>query len=712
VSAVATPAASRRLRQPRKASTVIGDSATTLIASAKTGDTQLIVANTLGFDIGDIVIIGGKEKKQIIGFGSMVIDTPLQHSYASSTNVTKASQADAASYQAATTTVATAPPTTTMASLLVSSDNMQTTVVPTALTAASQEIAADGSGSTEALFSGIAQEVVDESHLNALNGINAVSSVNSVNSFHEVTPLATSAPTTPATTTAPSAGATLVPTTATDTGEATVGGAGLGHIGPITGPCVALARLNDQRSPISEYVNQFHQWLTTSDQQHKQVVIAVVAIIVGMICAWNGPAIWQALFTAVTAGIGAAIVHYEAEFLDLASTSLTHNLLIAEAALVIAYAAHIGFESSQVLFGVALGFWGAYETPGIADQLETYSEGLALLWYTCGAFLGWLVFTAMRRQLLAAMSPLLAGHLVASALGLLVGRGVGMLAADTRNDSSFTWVTDIELYVPSTDEAWIHTALTLLGKKPAASIVLQCGCALVGALLFGFSNAVGLAVAVVSIGMFANVILIAMSDGCKPLAFECPDDSPWRWLLVGSLIRIIITVASMHSQFSALKGSIGLHGIQGVHGTILHSSGSHTSRELSGEGYTKLVVPEAHTGNWTGRIRKRISGMFGYGQEQQSFKFTDYDGDYLTLTRDHGGDVVAHSSRRGDLGIWKSLDERTYSYRTTKGTGKVPEKSVDGLVDFLAGGHGSHGRGNTGAYYEEPSLAQHRRVAW
>merc|ERR1711920_651241 len=72
--------------------------------------------------------------------------------------------------------------------------------------------------------------------------------------------------------------------------------------------CSELARLNLTNAgskPGALYVEAFNTWLNTSPYQGS---IAGVAVIIGLLCVWDGAWVWRALFTAVSAAAAAAFV--------------------------------------------------------------------------------------------------------------------------------------------------------------------------------------------------------------------------------------------------------------------------------------------------------------------------------------------------------------------------------------------------------------------
>jgi hypothetical protein len=62
-----------------------------LSVPVKAGATILQVEAQTGFNVGDYILVGGKEKKKIVGFGSIMLDSPLQNSYPVGTTIAQVS---------------------------------------------------------------------------------------------------------------------------------------------------------------------------------------------------------------------------------------------------------------------------------------------------------------------------------------------------------------------------------------------------------------------------------------------------------------------------------------------------------------------------------------------------------------------------------------------------------------------------------------------
>jgi len=56
------------------------------------GSNRLVVASIAGFSVGDVVIVGGQEEKTVVGFSSLLIDSPLEFDYPAGTDVVKVGQ--------------------------------------------------------------------------------------------------------------------------------------------------------------------------------------------------------------------------------------------------------------------------------------------------------------------------------------------------------------------------------------------------------------------------------------------------------------------------------------------------------------------------------------------------------------------------------------------------------------------------------------------
>lgn len=291
-------------------------------------------------------------------------------------------------------------------------------------------------------------------------------------------------------------------------------------------------------SPFIAYTNSFNSWLRYMPQQ---AIIAGVAGSIGLLCAWDGPAIWHLLFTAIVAAIAAGVAYNEAKAFDMGWGFIAEVSLLVEVALVVSICVHMGFAGSQALFGCLVGFLGASHSAGLPKALDALLPGLALLWYSIGAVTGLLVFTVGRKYIVAALAPVLSGLLVASAFGFFMG--VGMSGHDYAAAEFF----------PAADEAWIDAFLALLGPNGGAAMGLQCGFALVGLALHFWRKKVALAAACTVLGVFSASIAWFFGSGCGALSLSCPEDAPWKWMLVGSIIWALVAAGAVVKQLSTVS---------------------------------------------------------------------------------------------------------------------------------------------------------------
>jgi len=109
------------------------------------------------------------------------------------------------------------------------------------------------------------------------------------------------------------------------------------------------------RSPFAVY---FHGVLKGFEHYPHQGVVALFAVLIGLLCAWDGPRVWQALFTLVMVGAATGFARIEAEAWEFDTVS--ELLLMFQAAFATGVAVQSGFDGFQVLFGTAVGFVGAW----------------------------------------------------------------------------------------------------------------------------------------------------------------------------------------------------------------------------------------------------------------------------------------------------------------------------------------------------------------
>ncbi|CAJ1398819.1 unnamed protein product, partial [Effrenium voratum] len=172
-----------------------------------------------------------------------------------------------------------------------------------------------------------------------------------------------------------------------------------------------------ENSPFVAYTKSFHEWLNNPSCQ---CWVAAGSLIVGVCLTWDGPQVWQLLFTLALSSVAAAMACYEAEAQSLGVFSV--GTLMCQAAVTVGLAVYWGFEGSQVLLGSCSGFAVAYGLGAWARDLDVHMPGIAMVLYLSGAACGVLIFTTWRRAMLACLAPVLGGLLVASGAGVLVAR--------------------------------------------------------------------------------------------------------------------------------------------------------------------------------------------------------------------------------------------------------------------------------------------------
>lgn len=342
--------------------------------------------------------------------------------------------------------------------------------------------------------------------------------------------------------------------------------AGIGNIPNTTGrdqehvvaqvlasPCLALGSLaNTSTSPIGIYSHSFRSWI---DDAPYQTAIALLAVVVGLFCLWDGPSIWHMLFTITIACLGSGIAHYEIKTSGFALNTFFQCLLMLEVGATIGWAVHCGFEGSQVLFGVSLGTLGAYGVGGWARALDSVAPGISLLWYSAGAALGLLIYTVWRRPVLATSAPLLGGLLVSSGIGLVASRSYALTAQLDHGHPApgISWL-------PPADASWIDVVESLLGRGGGASLAGLCGCALCAAVMHSIQHDRVSTVLIVVAGIVFSALT---SSACNMAHLDCPawlaPTVNWRWLLVGSTTWSLITAVAAWRQLKMEERSVYTH---------------------------------------------------------------------------------------------------------------------------------------------------------
>lgn len=327
--------------------------------------------------------------------------------------------------------------------------------------------------------------------------------------------------------------------------------------------CSELARLNltsGDSTPGAMYLGALSTWL---DSTPYQGLIAGVAVLIGLLCIWDGAFVWRALFTAISAAAAAAFVRFEAGGHELTADTPSEILLMVQAAAAMALATHTGFEGFQVLLGAHVGFLGAYGCGSWARYAGQRVPGFALMWYAAGAAGGILLATLWRRPVLAALAPLLGGFLLASGTGILVSRGCAAWAESESNATSLSGVVDL---LPPPDTPWVSAATTLLGPGGLTPLAWHGGCALAALLLHGCKGERRIVAVACLIGCVAGTALTAAAGGatCEKdddnclvwIASGADAEAPrrWPWQVSGCIFWAILTAASAYRQLGMHTG--------------------------------------------------------------------------------------------------------------------------------------------------------------
>jgi len=221
------------------------------------------------------------------------------------------------------------------------------------------------------------------------------------------------------------------------------------------------------KSPVAMYLHSLYKGFR---EYRQQTLIAVVALAVGALCSWDGPRVWQALFTATMVVAATSLAHIESEAWELDRVS--ELLLMFQAALATGVAIQSGFDGFQVLFGTVVGFVCCYGIGGWARAVDHYVNGFALLWYTAGAMLGALVLTLWLRPVLVTLGPLLGGFLMTAGLESMACLTAGVVSEKT------------VVVLPPVHEPCISIARDLLFILGPGALALHGSCAVLATIVY------------------------------------------------------------------------------------------------------------------------------------------------------------------------------------------------------------------------------------
>lgn len=284
--------------------------------------------------------------------------------------------------------------------------------------------------------------------------------------------------------------------------------------------------IDTTKSPIILYLRGIYKGFQAYNHQ---VVIAIVAIVVGCLCAWDGPRVWQALFTAsmVAAVTSLARIESEAWAVDIVS----ELLLMFQAAFATGVAVQSGFDGFQVLFGTLVGYLGAYGIGGWARTADHYAPGFAMLWYSIGAMLGALVLTIWQKPVLVTLGPLLGGFLVTTGvvcIACLLARAAGAKGT---------------AILPVLHDPWINIAAEILFVIGPAALAAHAACAVTATVVYRATGDEDKRFPAVCCLLACIVVTAAVA------AVE----GAW-WVVVACLIWGLISGLSTYRQLGLLQG--------------------------------------------------------------------------------------------------------------------------------------------------------------
>lgn len=316
---------------------------------------------------------------------------------------------------------------------------------------------------------------------------------------------------------------------------------------PEPAPSEALGEIaNATGSPLTTYVQGFASELAKTEHS---TVVASLAWVVGIGCAWNGPWVWRSVFVLVVAAMGAHVAHIEAQAWALVPNNASAWLLMAQAAGAAALGVHSGFEGSQVFFGGALGFVSAYCMGPWARTVDGGYHGFALLWYEAGAVTGLLLFTVWRKLALAVLAPLLGAFLVITASGTLVSHFCTFCPAALLRA------------MPPPEAHWMEAAAVVLGDSAVPSALAAHGCfGLLSLVVYGLSRRRLAAIACLVLPTLLRALMAYTGVGCSamPANAECPpwlsSVAQWQWPVCCCLLWAGLTAVAAWQQLGLFDG--------------------------------------------------------------------------------------------------------------------------------------------------------------
>lgn len=220
-----------------------------------------------------------------------------------------------------------------------------------------------------------------------------------------------------------------------------------------------------------------------------------------------------------------------------------------QAASAMALAVHVGWEGSQVLFGIMLGVLSAYGMGAWAREVDIVLPGFAVFWYVFGGGAGFFSYTILRPLMLAILSSLAGGFLAIASMGVLLSRLYALIA------DNVAFMPDGIPWLPSPTEPVFHAAGDLLGVGGHYAIPWHCGCATIAAVVRCTSRIDWLAI-VALVGSIGLELIYTV--GCQlhwAPEGECPGLKTlnFPWMATGDVIWIALTSFAAYRQLHELS---------------------------------------------------------------------------------------------------------------------------------------------------------------
>jgi len=305
-------------------------------------------------------------------------------------------------------------------------------------------------------------------------------------------------------------------------------------------------------SPMAMYFDSLGAFIRKRINEHPyQSTLAVVAIVVGVLFAWDGPRVWKVLVKATFVVIAANVACCEAEARHMDQVAELFVMVLAMVMMLLSI--HSCFGGAQTILGALLGFVAAQCCLDTTPWLPTL-PGIPDLLRSLGVLIGIRICTTWQKPLLTALTPLLGGLLVTSGAGVFLSRGFAAMMGCGGHMQRCT----VPILPP--DMPWAVAAQELLGPVgPVGMLVGHFGCAFLAAIVHELSGG-RLVPSLLTLicGILAAAVAAPMGDitcdgsfgnNCtlwlKPL-------KDWCWPTGGGFVWAVFTATAAYRQMSSL----------------------------------------------------------------------------------------------------------------------------------------------------------------